>query len=273
MFSRISTTRPSRAARGGVGAMMNGHAAATDLSEIQLSSLYPAALNSLHTTDFNGGKLRKYVEGLSTGAGLSSFIDSLRQEQSQDSSALSADEGADIPDDTVEEDMEGFQNDIPFWENLMKSARNVYGSGCALEQIDEESDEDTGDTDDGMDVDGYQEEDVDGYQEEDKEETEVEIHVEPQDFTQLAIKTSTVSTTLALDLIRRSRMVEGKGKFSFFNEEKDEGITAVLNRLRIALDEIVPDKRRHQRGKYFRFLESVIDYKMETIKKYLYNDN
>ncbi|GAU91784.1 hypothetical protein RvY_03976 [Ramazzottius varieornatus] len=71
--------------------------------------------------NFNGGNLRKYVEGLSTGAGLSSFIDSLRQEQLQDSSALSADEGADIPDDTVEEDMEDFQNDIPFWENLMKN--------------------------------------------------------------------------------------------------------------------------------------------------------
>ncbi|GAV05090.1 hypothetical protein RvY_15270 [Ramazzottius varieornatus] len=86
-------------------------------------------------------------------------------------------------------------------------------------EINEESDEDTGDTDDGMDVDGYQEED--------KEEMEVEIHVEPQDFTQTPYRP------------RRDRL----------------------------------DKRRHQRGKYFRFLESVIDYKMETIKKYLYNDN
>ncbi|GAV00326.1 hypothetical protein RvY_11193 [Ramazzottius varieornatus] len=54
--------------------------------------------------------------------------------------------------------------------------------------------------------------------------------------------------------------------------DANEGVTAVLNRLRIALDEIVPDKRRYQREKYFRFLESFIDYKMETTK-YLYNDN
>ncbi|GAU90438.1 hypothetical protein RvY_02853 [Ramazzottius varieornatus] len=35
---------------------------------------------------------------------------------------------------------------------------------------------------------------------------------------------------VTLDLIRRSRMVEGKGKFAFFNEERNEGVTAVLNR-------------------------------------------
>ncbi|GAU89446.1 hypothetical protein RvY_01995 [Ramazzottius varieornatus] len=148
-----------------------------------------------------------------------------------------------------------------------------------MSQIDEESDEDTGDTDDGMDVDGYQEED--------KEEMDVDIHVEPQDFTQAADaiekaresgvlqagpqnqygfydfdrgdnfvdcsanpkvygdeeygRTSPIEgdcpefvegelKEVTLDLIRRSRMVEGKGKFAFFNEEKNEGVTAVLNR-------------------------------------------